>query len=105
MEENLTTCLSKEERRQLIEALHLVLELAAPQICNSDQGSQFTSPRYILLLFYHSISISMDCKGCALGNIFTECFWRRAKEEQIVVQGQSRPVQTNIFLRWRTANV
>ena len=39
---------------------------AWPEILNSDQGSQFTSPQYINLLQEAGIQISMDGKGMPL---------------------------------------
>src|SRR5579883_1603108 len=56
----------------VLEAMRRALGHAQPQICNSDQGSQFTSPQYTQLLLAHDIRISMDSKGRALDNIFTE---------------------------------
>ncbi len=56
----------------VMEAMQQALERARPQICNSDQGSQFTSPQYTQLLLAHEVRISMDSKGRALDNIFTE---------------------------------
>lgn len=44
----------------------------APEILNSDQGSQFTSEDYIALLKGYGIQISMDGKGRATDNIFIE---------------------------------
>src|SRR5438045_8858293 len=60
----------------VIEAVQRALSQARPQICNSDQGSQFTSPQYTQLLLAHDVRISMDGKGRALDNIFTERLWR-----------------------------
>ena len=34
----------------VMEAMQRALAQASPQICNSDQGSQFTSPQYTQLL-------------------------------------------------------
>lgn len=51
------------------------LAQAVPVICNSDQGSHFTSPQYITLLRAANVQISMDGKGRALDNIFTERLW------------------------------
>lgn len=42
----------------------------APEIHNSDQGSQYTSSQYIDVLKEHNIQISMDGKGRALDNIY-----------------------------------
>jgi putative transposase len=56
----------------VLEALQRALTQAVPQICNSDQGSHFTSSQYTQLLRSHEVRISMDGKGRALDNIFTE---------------------------------
>jgi putative transposase len=63
----------------VIEAVQRALAQAVPQICNSDQGSQFTSPQYTQLLLAHDVRISMDGKGRALDNIFTERVRRCAR--------------------------
>jgi putative transposase len=54
---------------------------ACPVIFNSDQGSHFTSPQYLDLLKSAGTQVSMDGKGRALDNIFTERFWRSVKYE------------------------
>lgn len=54
-----------------------------PDICNSDQGSHFTSEAYTGLLEQAGICISMDGRGRALDNIFTERLWRTVKYEDI----------------------
>jgi len=58
----------------------------APEILNSDQGSQFTSNEYVSLLKSHGIKISMDGKGRALDNIFIERLWRRLKYEDVYIK-------------------
>jgi putative transposase len=55
----------------------------APEIHNSDQGSQYTSEEYIQALKGHEIQISMDGKGRALDNVYIERFWRSIKQEKI----------------------
>ncbi len=55
----------------------------APEIHNSDQGSQYTSQEYIDVLKEHEIKISMDGKGRALDNVYIERFWRSIKQEKI----------------------
>lgn len=55
----------------------------APEILNSDQGSQFTASEYIKLLKDNKIKISMDGKGRALDNIYIERFWRTIKYQHI----------------------
>ena len=54
-----------------------------PEIFNTDQGSQFTSPDFIKVLKDESIKISMDGKGRALDNISIERFWRTLKQDEI----------------------
>jgi len=54
-----------------------------PEIWNSDQGSQFTSPDFLAPLKKRAISISMDGRGRALDNVFIERLWRSLKYELI----------------------
>lgn len=75
----------------VIEALQRALAQARPQICNSDQGSQFTSPQYAQLLLSHGVRISMDSKGRALDNIFTERLWRSIKYEEVYLNDYANP--------------
>lgn len=56
-----------------------------PEMENSDQGSQFTSQKYIDLLTSNHIQISMDGRGRCLDNIFTERLWRTVKYENIFI--------------------
>ncbi len=67
------------------EALQFVDDcgLPKPDICNSDQGSHFTSEAYIGLLEQAGIQISMDGRGRCLDNIFTERLWRTVKYENV----------------------
>lgn len=54
-----------------------------PLIFNTDQGSQFTSPRFTGVLLDHGIQISMDGRGRALDNVFIERLWRDVKYEHV----------------------
>lgn len=63
--------------------LEAVAAYGAPEIFNTDQGSQFTSPVFINALKEKGIQISMDGKGRALDNVFIERFWRSLKQEYI----------------------
>ena len=56
-----------------------------PEIFNSDQGSQFTSPKFLNHLKERT-QISMDSKGRALDNIYIERFWRSIKYEDIFLK-------------------
>lgn len=60
-----------------------VKDYGAPEILNSDQGSQFTCSGYVEYLKSEGVRISMDGKGRALDNIFIERFWRSIKYRHI----------------------
>lgn len=64
-------------------ALNEALNVAVPEIHNSDQGSQFTSEDYTNLLKNLNIQISMDGRGRCFDNIFTERLWRTVKYEEV----------------------
>ena len=69
-----------------LEALDEALTLGQPEIFNSDQGSQFTSPRFTGTLEGKGIRISMDGRGRALDNIFVERLWRSVKYEDLYLK-------------------
>lgn len=69
-----------------IETLERALTRGKPEIFNSDQGSQFTSPRHTKLLEAAGIRISMDGKGRAIDNIFVERLWRSLKYEEVYLK-------------------
>jgi putative transposase len=75
----------------VMQTMQRALALAKPQICNSDQGSQFTSSPYTQLLLAHEVRISMDSKGRALDNIFTERLWRTIKYEEVYLKDYATP--------------
>ena len=52
-----------------------------PEIFNTDQGSQFTSPRFTSLLQQAEVRISMDGRGRWMDNVFIERLWRSLKYE------------------------
>ena len=54
-----------------------------PQIFNTDQGSQFTSPRFTDVLTAAGVKVSMDGNGRWMDNIFIERLWRSLKYECI----------------------
>ncbi len=67
------------------------LSTAVPVIWNSDQGSHFTSSQYLELLKASNVQISMDSKGRALDNIFTERLWRTVKYEEVYLHDYTSP--------------
>ena len=61
-----------------------VCKYRAPEIINSDQGSQFTSNEYIeLIKSFEKTKISIDGKGRATDNIAIERFFRSYKWEHL----------------------
>lgn len=64
---------------------------AQPEIWNSDQGSHFTSPRYLERLQNANVRISMDGRGRARDNIFTERLWRTIKHEEVYPHEYANP--------------
>lgn len=66
-----------------IRALDKALSIAAPKIFNSDQGSQFTSVVFLECLEKRNVQISMDGRGRAMDNVFTERLWRSVKYEEV----------------------
>jgi putative transposase len=75
----------------VLTAVERALAQATPQICNSDQGSHFTSQQYIERLLAKDVRISMDGKGRALDNIFTERLWRTLKYEEVYLHDYESP--------------
>ena len=75
----------------VLTAVDNALLQATPEICNSDQGSHFTSPKYLEHLQNANIKISMDGRGRALDNIFTERLWRTLKYEEVYLHEYASP--------------
>jgi putative transposase len=70
-----------------VEALKEALfKYGAPEIFNSDQGSQFTSEKFTKVLKTWDVKISMDGKGRFRDNIFVERLWRTLKYERIYLR-------------------
>ena len=75
----------------VLDALHQALATATPVIWNTDQGSQFTSPQLTGLVEAAGVQISMDGKGRAYDNIFTERLWWSVKYEEIYLADYDSP--------------
>ena len=58
----------------------------APEIFNTDQGSQFTSFEFTQLLKDNHIAISMDGRGCWRDNVFVERLWKSIKYEEVYLR-------------------
>ena len=75
----------------VLEAMGRALSEARPAICNSDQGSHFTSPQFVRLLEDANVRVSMDGRGRALDNVFVERLWRSVKYEEVYIRGYENP--------------
>ncbi len=70
-----------------VEALdEAIAKFGAPEIMNTDQGSQFTSHEWTGRLRQAGVRISMDGRGRFLDNIFIERLWRSLKQEAIYLE-------------------
>jgi putative transposase len=70
-----------------VDALEDALQkFGAPEIFNSDQGSQFTSDDFTGALKAGSVRISMDGKGRWVDNVFVERLWRSMKYEDVYIR-------------------
>jgi len=61
------------------------------EIWNSDQGSNFTSPQYTVLLRAANVQISMNGRGRVFDNIFVERLWRSVKYEEVYLHDYANP--------------
>jgi putative transposase len=77
----------------VLQVVDRALLQARPVILNSDQGSHFTSPLYVEKLLAAGVQISMDGKGRARDNIFTERLWRTIKYEEVYLNEYVSPRQ------------
>jgi len=75
----------------VLEALSNATKIAQPDIINSDQGSQYTSDRYVEQVLAGRSRISMDGRGRYMDNIFTERLWRTVKYQEVYLNDYESP--------------
>jgi putative transposase len=84
----------------IMDALEEAIEqYGCPAIMNTDQGSQYTSERFIQALKERDIQISMDGKGAWRDNIFVERLWRSVKYEDIYLHAYETPSEVKQGLK------
>lgn len=84
----------------LNEAIH---RFGAPEIMNTDQGSQFMSFAWADTLRRAGSRISMDGKGRGLDNVFVERFWRSLKYECVYLHAWETGSQAKAGIaQWMT---
>lgn len=79
------------EEEFVLKAVRLALAKGRPEILNSDQGSHFTSPQYTKMVLDAGVKVSMDGRGRALDNVFTERLWRSLKYESVYINEFESP--------------
>lgn len=77
-----------------------IRQYGAPEILNSDQGSQYTCKEWIDALNKHNITISMDGKGRCKDNIWIERFWRTIKNEYVYFHPFENGLKMREGIRW-----
>ena len=84
------------------EALEEALTLhGRPAIFNTDQGSQFTSPRFTEMLIEAGVRVSMDGRGRWMDNVFIERLWRSLKYECLSLQAFESGSEARVGIgRW-----
>jgi putative transposase len=58
----------------------------APEIVNTDQGSQFSSAEFVAEVARIGARQSMDGRGCWRDNVFVERLWRSVKYEDVYLK-------------------
>lgn len=75
------------ERSFCLEAASEAMEhYGLPEIVNQDQGVQYTHQEYCDIWEEKGVRISMDGRGRAMDNIFTERLWRTIKYEEVYLK-------------------
>lgn len=62
------------------------LRHGAPEIVNTDQGSQFTATEFTDVVLAQGCKLSMDGRGAWRDNVFVERFWRSVKYERVYLR-------------------
>jgi putative transposase len=82
-----------------VEALEEALaRYGAPEIFNTDQGSQFTDDDFTAPLLAKGVRVSMDGKGRWVDNVFVERLWRSVKYEDIYLHAYATPREVTTAL-------
>jgi putative transposase len=90
-----------------IEAMDRAIQkFGAPDISNTDQGSQFTDKKFVDVLEENDVKISMDGRGRCMDNIFTERLWRSVKYEEVYLKsyGDISEAKTNLAAYFKFYN-
>ncbi len=79
-----------------VEALEEALtRYGAPEIFNTDQGSQFTAEDFTKVLLAKGVRVSMDGRGRWVDNVFVERLWRNVKYEEVYLHAYNSIAEAN----------
>ena len=70
--------------REVIE--QAFMRFGAPDIVNTDQGSQFTAEEFTSTVLAQGCKLSMDGRGAWRDNVFVERLWRSVKYERVYLR-------------------
>ena len=70
----------------------------APEIFNTDQGSQFTAEDFTKPLEDRGVRVSMDGKGRWVDNVCVERLWRSVKYEELYLHAYETVSEVRIAL-------
>jgi len=96
------------ETAACVEALEeALLCYGAPEIFNTDQGTQYTSEVFTAVLKFHEVKISMDGKGRWVDNVMVERLWRSVKYEDIYLHAYETPaaLRAGLTAYWQFYNM
>ena len=69
-----------------LDALEESFDVGRPDVFNTDQGSQFTSPQFTKRVEAAGAAVSMDGRGRWADNVWIERLWRSVKYEDIYLK-------------------
>ena len=70
--------------REIVE--QALAKYGAPEIVNTDQGSQFTAEEFTRVVLAAGCRLSMDGRGAWRDNVFVERLWRSVKYERVYLK-------------------
>ena len=73
------------------------LRHGAPEIVNTDQGSQFTAAEFTDIVLAKGCKLSMDGRGAWRDNVFVERFWRSVKYERVYLRAYDSERQRRAY--------
>lgn len=87
------------------EIMHLALtRYGAPEIVNTDQGSQFTAQEFTAVVLGSGAKLSMDGRGAWRDNVFVERLWRSIKYEHVYKRAYASvadaKTKIGVYLDW-----